>query len=127
MRKKVISLALSGAIALSPAAVPGASGMTTYAASASAARITLQPVTAAAENNAWITFTVQADGEGLTYQWQLSDDQGKNWRNSSIQTAAYSTTLTAANNGHHLRRCQHEDSVFRHHHHSKGYCCYHNC
>ena len=43
-----------------------------------------------------------ATGLGLTYQWQLSDD-GKTWRNSSVKTANYSATLSAANHGRRVR------------------------
>ena len=33
-----------------------------------------------------VSFKVAAEGEALTYQWQLSDDGGQNWRNSANQT-----------------------------------------
>ena len=66
-------------------------------------KITAQPTSVVAKNNAWITFNVKASGDGLTYQWQLSDDQGKTWRNSSIKTANYSTTLNNKNNGRYVR------------------------
>ncbi|MBQ4397330.1 MAG: hypothetical protein II828_07390 [Clostridia bacterium] len=84
----------------------GATGNTVYAAAGAAnvsLRITAQPSPVTAKDGAPVTFTVKASGEGLTYQWQLSDDQGKSWRNSKATTAAYSTTLTTANNGRYLR------------------------
>ncbi|MBQ1554213.1 MAG: S-layer homology domain-containing protein, partial [Clostridia bacterium] len=44
-----------------------------------------------------VSFTVKAEGTGLTYQWQLSDDNGKTWRNSSVKKADYNTTLSKSN------------------------------
>ena len=84
----------------------GATGNTVYAAAGAAnvsLRITAQPSPVTAKDGAPVTFTVKASGEGLTYQWQLSDDQGKSWRNSKATTAAYSTTLSTANSGRYLR------------------------
>ena len=65
--------------------------------------ITGQPVSATVKNGAPASFHVTAVGDGLSYQWQLSDDQGKTWRNSSTKTAAYATTLSDKNNGRYLR------------------------
>ena len=48
------------------------------------------------------TFSVLAQGRGLTYQWQISDD-GFNWANSSVKAASYSTKLTTAKNGRMVR------------------------
>ena len=84
----------------------GATGNTVYAAAGAAnvsLKITAQPSPVTAKDGAPVTFTVKASGEGLTYQWQLSDDQGKSWRNSKATTAAYSTTLSTANSGRYLR------------------------
>ena len=55
--------------------------------------ITTQPkaATVAAGKNA--KFTVTASGPGLTYQWQVSKDSGKTWKNVST---AYPSALTRA-------------------------------
>lgn len=66
-------------------------------------KIVAQPAPVTAKSGALVTFTTKAIGEGLTYQWQLSDDQGKTWRNSKATTASYSTTLVSNNNGRYLR------------------------
>lgn len=65
--------------------------------------ITTQPANAVGGNGSTVTFRVKADGSGLAYQWQLSDDAGKTWRNSSTKTATYSTTLTDKNSGRYVR------------------------
>ena len=65
--------------------------------------ITTQPSPVTALTGDLVTFTVKATGDGLTYQWQLSDDQGKTWRNSSNKTATYSTTLNTTNSGRYVR------------------------
>ncbi|MBQ1555093.1 MAG: hypothetical protein IIZ68_06490, partial [Clostridia bacterium] len=65
--------------------------------------ITKQPANQTGAIGTLVKFSVTATGEGLTYQWQLSDDQGQNWRNSSNQTAEYSTTLSDKNNGRYVR------------------------
>ena len=66
-------------------------------------KITAQPVNAVGAIGDPVKFSVTAQGDELTYQWQLSDDQGKNWRNSSNKTANYSTTLSETNNGRYVR------------------------
>ncbi len=73
------------------------------AAAAASLAITGQPANASGALGDVVKFTVTATGEGLTYQWQLSDDQGANWRNSSTKTATYAATLTATNNGRYVR------------------------
>ncbi len=65
-------------------------------------KITQQPKNFVGKIGDTVSFKVKASGQGLTYQWQLSDD-GNNWRNSSVKTANYYTTLTAANNGRYVR------------------------
>lgn len=52
-----------------------------------------------AGSNAW--FSVSAEGEGLRYNWQYSDDFGATWEKSGITTAAYSFVATS---DHHERR-----------------------
>ncbi len=65
--------------------------------------ITTQPKDYTGKLNSTASFTVAAVGEGLTYQWQVSDDNGKTWSNSSVKTAKYSTKLTAARDGRQVR------------------------
>ena len=65
--------------------------------------ITLQPADSKASIGGKVSFRVKAVGEGLIYQWQLSDDAGKTWRNSSVKIATYETTLTDKNNGRSVR------------------------
>lgn len=65
--------------------------------------ISSQPVTVKATEGELVTFQIGASGPGIAYQWQLSDDQGKTWRNSSIKTATYSTILSDKNNGRGVR------------------------
>ena len=65
--------------------------------------ITSQPKHCTVEIGKTVWFAVKAAGEGLTYQWQLSDDFGKNWRNSSVKTARYETILSEKNNGRTVR------------------------
>ncbi|MEO6406018.1 MAG: T9SS type A sorting domain-containing protein [Ferruginibacter sp.] len=55
--------------------------------------ITSQPVSYAACAGTNATFSVVADGSGLTYQWQLSTDNGVTWGPIAGQT---STTLSFA-------------------------------
>lgn len=67
-----------------------------------ALKITAQPTNSSAKLGNTVTFTVKATGEGLKYQWQLSDD-GKNWRNSSIKEATYRTAISKINNNRQVR------------------------
>jgi uncharacterized repeat protein (TIGR02543 family) len=48
------------------------------------------------------TFTVTAEGEDLTYQWQYKDVGGE-WANSSFKTPTMSCKLTVARNGRQYR------------------------
>ena len=66
-------------------------------------KITTQPVNAKVEKGATASFKVVATGNTLTYQWQLSDDQGRTWRNSSCTSATYAATVTDTNNGRYVR------------------------
>lgn len=69
----------------------------------SSLRILTQPQSVTLKQGTAASFRVVTVGKGLTYQWQLSDDQGKTWRNSSVKTPAYTTTLTDKNNGRYVR------------------------
>ena len=66
-------------------------------------RITTQPVDCITTVNSMVTFFVSAEGEGLTYQWQYSDNGGKKWTTSSIKTAEYPTMLAANRDGRQIR------------------------
>ena len=65
--------------------------------------ITGQPVSVTAKKGSTVSFTVTANGPGVTYQWQYSDDQGKTWQQSSLTGATYKTTLTDSRNGRYVR------------------------
>ena len=65
--------------------------------------ITRQPENYAGREGETARLFVSATGDDLTYQWQLSDDGGQNWRNSSVKTAAYAVTLTPKHDGRQLR------------------------
>ena len=49
------------------------------------------------------TFTVQATGEGLTYQWQYKDPGSSTWANSSFKTPSMTCKITAARDGRQYR------------------------
>lgn len=66
--------------------------------------ITRQPEDAVAPVGTKCSFTVKAEGEGLSYQWQLSTNNGKKWSNSKTTTDTVSFTMTEARNGR-LYRC----------------------
>ncbi len=84
----------------------GGNSVTSDAATMRVSKLTItqQPKDYAGKVNSTASFTVAATGEGLSYQWQISDDQGENWTNSSVKTAKYSAKLTAAKDGR-LVRC----------------------
>ncbi|MBR4691209.1 MAG: leucine-rich repeat domain-containing protein [Oscillospiraceae bacterium] len=48
------------------------------------------------------TFTVQAEGEGLTYQWYVKKPTATKFSKSSITGPVYSVALTAARNGNQI-------------------------
>lgn len=56
-------------------------------------------------------FTIQAVGEGLTYQWKYSKDNGATWKDSTdAKTAKYTISATASKNGY-LVRCKVTDGA----------------
>ncbi|MCD8134292.1 MAG: hypothetical protein LUE19_10660, partial [Clostridiales bacterium] len=68
--------------------------------------ITLQPSDYTGLVGSTATFTVEADGTGLTYQWQYLNAGGVTWRDSSMTgatTAALSVTMTEARDGQQYR------------------------
>ena len=48
------------------------------------------------------TFAVEADGEGLTYQWYVKNATATKFTKSSITEAVYSTQITSKNDGRQL-------------------------
>ena len=65
--------------------------------------ILAQPANYTGALNSTAKFAVMAEGDGLKYQWQYSDDEGKTWGKSTITSATYSAQLTAAKNGRMVR------------------------
>ncbi|WP_302626638.1 hypothetical protein [uncultured Eubacterium sp.] len=58
-------------------------------------KITSQPKNITAASGEAISASVVAEGEGLTYQWQISSDAGKTWKDSTAASAKTATfTLT---------------------------------
>ena len=60
--------------------------------------ITKQPVDVVAAEGDTVTFSVEAIGDGLSYQWQYSQNDGVKWYDSgaaSAKTAAWTQTLSA--------------------------------
>ena len=66
-------------------------------------KITTQPKDYTGAVNSLAKITVTASGDGLTYQWQYSDDNGKTWLASSLKSATYSAKLTADKDGRQVR------------------------
>jgi hypothetical protein len=63
------------------------------------AGITVQPVDFSGKIGDAVSFSLEAIGDGLTYQWQYSSDGGKTWKNSGLpgnNTDTLTTTLTEA-------------------------------
>ena len=59
--------------------------------------------------NDTVTFEVVAEGSNLSYQWQLSDNGGNKWYNSSIKGSVYTTILSEKNSGR-LVKCKITDA-----------------
>jgi len=73
--------------------------------------ITTQPVSVSASVGAKATYKVAAKGEGLTYNWLYTMDNGKTWQTStasSAKTATFSITAATKWNGMKLK-CQIKD------------------
>jgi hypothetical protein len=64
--------------------------------------ITQQPQDVVGRVDSTATFTVAAEGEGLTYRWQYKDVGGV-WTNSSFKTASMSCKITAERGGRQYR------------------------
>ena len=69
--------------------------------------IITQPRGVSTPQNTDIVFSVVAEGEGLSYQWEYSTDGGKNWANSAIndtsKTSVLAFTARAYHNGYPYR------------------------
>ncbi|MCD8021963.1 MAG: hypothetical protein LUF30_02975 [Lachnospiraceae bacterium] len=69
--------------------------------------ITAQPTDYEGAAGSTATFTIEALGTDLTYQWQYSDNNGKTWNTStasSAKEATYTSTLPTERDGR-LVRC----------------------
>ena len=69
-------------------------------------QITDQPTSTKASEGEKVAFTVQAQGEGLTYQWQYKTATGKTWNNSSTgnpKTDTLTVEATEKRNGYQYR------------------------
>ena len=74
--------------------------------------VTEQPVKKTVTKGKTAKFTVEATGASLKYQWQVSTDGGKTWKNCSSSSAAkatFSFTAKASHNGNYYR-CRIKDS-----------------
>lgn len=72
----------------------------------SSAKITKQPSSQKAKEGKTVTFTVKTSGNGLTYQWQVSKNNGKKWSNSSLtgnKTSKLKVKATKGRNGYQFR------------------------
>ena len=73
-----------------------------------------QPEDASAGLNEPYSFSVEALGDGLTYQWQVSTDGGENWQNATEtgnQTASLSGTVASLDFFDRQYRCQLTDGA----------------
>ena len=72
--------------------------------------IVTQPKSVQADKGAKATFTVKAEGSGLTYQWYYRNAGVTAWTKSAGTTASYSFTALAATDGRQLY-CQVRDAA----------------
>ena len=73
---------------------------------AEAVAITTQPVSLEAEVGDTVYFEVGATGEGMTYQWQSSTDNGETWTNTTLsgaKTKKLKVAVTKGRNGYQFR------------------------
>ncbi len=71
--------------------------------------ITSQPQDAVGKGGDTAVFRIKAVGEGLTYQWQYSTDNGESWINASSTGTSTSCKINKTSNGR-LYRCVITDS-----------------
>jgi len=62
-------------------------------------KITSQPKNASAASGAIAKSTVQATGDGLTYQWYIKNPGATKFAKSSVTSATYSMRMTSSNDG----------------------------
>ncbi|MBQ9929547.1 MAG: hypothetical protein IJO72_02025 [Oscillospiraceae bacterium] len=75
--------------------------------------ISEQPVSKTVNKGKTAKFTVEATGASVKYQWQVSTDGGKTWKNcssSSATKASFSFTAKTSHNGNYYR-CKVTDSA----------------
>ena len=66
--------------------------------------ITVHPKDAVCTSNQTVKFTVKAEGSGLSYKWQYSDDNGASWATSTAAgQATYSFIATKERHGRMVR------------------------
>ncbi|MBR4692860.1 MAG: hypothetical protein IKP17_08885, partial [Oscillospiraceae bacterium] len=68
----------------------------------SAVEIVSQPADYVGPLGSTASFTAEAAGDGLTYQWYVKKPSASSFSKSSIKTATYSVELTEARNGNQL-------------------------
>ena len=69
-------------------------------------KITSQPKNQEVEEGKTASFTVEASGSGLSYQWQASNNEGKSWVNSGLsgnKTASLTVMADKGRNGYCFR------------------------
>ncbi len=66
-------------------------------------KITQQPVSASAANGEYVSVTVKAQGDGVTYQWWIKNPGDSSYTKSSIKSDTYTTNMTEAKDGRILR------------------------
>ena len=68
--------------------------------------IKTQPGTTVAKEGTSVIYIVEAEGVGLTYQWQISTDDGLTWKNSTSSNAKSSVfgfNMKSSYNGRKIR------------------------
>lgn len=71
------------------------------------ASFTTNPAVRVAQTGKQASFSVDATGQNLVYQWEVSTDEGETWSNSTASTSKTNTVTinaTAARSGY-LYRC----------------------
>ena len=65
-------------------------------------KITKQPESVTVKNGEEVSVTVEAEGEGLKYQWYYASKKSSEFKKASVKTATYSTTMSASRDGRKL-------------------------
>ena len=65
-------------------------------------KITKQPESVTAKNGTEVTVTVEAEGEGLKYQWYYAGKKSPEFKKASIKEATYTATMSASCDGRKL-------------------------